>query len=154
MPANPAGLVYGTIAVGALLAAESARRETYPRTIGAVVLTLVLYWLAHSYAEFTAGRIRDHGRFTFDGLARTAAHELSVLTGASLPLLVVLLLWAAGARLAGAVTAAIWTSATAIVLIEVLIGVRAHLPRRDLIRQTTMGALLGLLVIALRVLLH
>lgn len=154
VPANPAGLVYGTIAVGALLAAESARRETYLKTIGAVLLTLVLYWLAHSYAEFTARRLRDHGRFTLDGLARTAARELSVLGGASMPLLVVLILWGAGVRLATAVSAAIWTSATAIVAIETLIGIRARLPRHDLVRQTAMGALLGVLVIVLRVLLH
>lgn len=154
MPANPAGLVYGTIAVGALLAAESARRETYPRTVGAVVVTLVLYWLAYSYAELTARRLRKHERFTLDALARTAAHELSVLIGAALPLVVVLVLWVAGARLTVAVTAAIWTSALTIVAVEVVIGVRAHLPRRDLLRQTALGALLGLLLLALRVILH
>ena len=53
MPTNPAGLVYGTIAVGALLAAESARQETYTRTIIAVAIALILYWLSYSYAEFT-----------------------------------------------------------------------------------------------------
>lgn len=154
VPANPAGLVYGTIAVGALLAAESARRETYLRTVGAVAITMLLYWLAHSYAEFTARRLREHGRFTFDGLARTAAHELSVLAGAALPLLMVLSLWVTGARLSVAVTAAIWTSASVIVAIEAVIGIRADLARADLVRQTVMGALLGLLVIALRLVLH
>jgi hypothetical protein len=154
VPADPAGLVYGTIAVGALLAAERARRETYLKTIVAVIITMLLYWLAHSYAEFTASRLREHGRFTFDGLARTAAHELSVLAGAALPLLMVLILWVAGARLSVAVTAAIWTSATAIVAIELTIGIRADLPRSDLIRQTALGTLLGLLVIALRLILH
>jgi len=58
VPANPAGLIYGTIAVAALLAAESARRETYVETVGAVLITLLLYWLAHSYAGFTGERVR------------------------------------------------------------------------------------------------
>jgi hypothetical protein len=154
VPANPAGLVYGTIAVGALLAAESVRRETYVKTVAAVVVTLILYWLAYSYAEFTARRLREHGRFTLDGLARCAAHELSVLIGAALPLLVVLVLWAAGSGLSVAITAAIWTSAATIVTIEAVIGVRAQLQGRDVLRQIAMGALLGLLVIALRVILH
>jgi hypothetical protein len=152
--ANPAGLVYGTIAVGALLAAESARRETYLRTIGAVVITMLLYWIAHSYAEFTAGRLRGHERFTFEGLARTAASELAVLIGAALPLLEVLVLWATGARLSLAVSGAVWTSAAVIVVIEAVIAIRAELPMHDLLRQTATGALLGLLVIALRLVLH
>ena len=154
VPANPAGLVYGTIVVGALLAAESARRETYLRTVGAVLITLLLYWLAHSYAQFTAQRLREHGRFTFDSLARTSVHELSVLAGAAVPLVEVLIFWAVGARLNVAVTTAIWTSATAIVVIEVTIGIRAHLPRSELIRQTALGTVLGLLVIVLRLILH
>ena len=154
MPTNPAGLVYGTLAVGALLAAESARRETYARTVGAVVVTLLLYWLAYSYAEFTAIRLRQHLRFTAAGLARIATRELSVLAGAALPLLEVLCLWAAGVRLSTAVTGAIWTSAMAIVAIEATIAVRARLPRRELVLQTTVGVVLGLLVIVLRVLLH
>jgi hypothetical protein len=36
MPTSMAGLTYGTISVAALLAAESARTETYPKTVGAV----------------------------------------------------------------------------------------------------------------------
>ncbi|HXQ44883.1 MAG TPA: hypothetical protein VN816_09620 [Acidimicrobiales bacterium] len=50
---NPSGLVYGTIAVGAVLAAQSRRRDTFADTIGATVLILGLYWLAHSYAAVT-----------------------------------------------------------------------------------------------------
>lgn len=37
---------------------------------------------------------------------------------------------------------------------EVAIGVRARLTGRELLRQTAFGVVLGLLVIALRVLLH
>ena len=154
MSGNPAGLVYGTIAVGALLAAESVRRETYLKTVAAVVLTLVLYWLAHSYAQFTAQRLRDHGRFTFDGLLQTALHELSVLAGAVLPLAMVLILWVTGASLNAAVTAAIVTAATAIVVIEAAIAIRAELPLRDVLGQTVLGAVLGVMVLELRVLLH
>lgn len=154
MLANSGGLVYGTIAVGALLAAESARQETYPKTLGAVAITLLLYWLAHSYAEFTGRRLRKTEPFTLAELVRTAAHELSVLIGAAGPLLVLLIWYAAGGQLTTAVTAAIWTSAVMIVIIEALVGVRAQLSGRDLVMQTAFGAVLGLLVVAVRVLLQ
>lgn len=154
MPEHPAGLIYGTITVAALLAAESARQESYPRTVGAVAITLLLYWLAHSYAEFTGHRMKESKHFTYSGLWLTATRELTVLLGAAVPFGVLLVFWALGASLTAAVAAAIWTSAGIVVATEVVIGVRAELTGRDLLRQTAVGAVLGLLVIALRVLLH
>ncbi len=154
MPANPAGLIYGTISVAALLAAESARQETYPRTVGAVAITLLLYWLAHSYAQFTGDRMQESEHFTYAGLVRTATRELTVLLGAAVPFGVLLAFWVGDASLIAAVAAAIWTSAGIVIVTEVVIGVRAQLRGGDLIRQTAVGAVLGLLVIALRVLLH
>jgi hypothetical protein len=56
--------------------------------------------------------------------------------------------------LATAINAAIWTSALTILLIEVLSGLRAQLSGRDLVLQTALGAVLGLLVTALRIVLH
>jgi hypothetical protein len=151
---NPSGAVYGTIAVAALLAAESARRETYPKTVAAVLVTLLLYWLAHSYAEFTGDRLQSAEKLTVTGLARAMGRELSILIGASVPLVAVLLWWVAGAHLTSAVSAAVWTAAAMIMVIEVVLGVRAELSGRELVVQVGVGALLGLLVIALRLLLH
>lgn len=154
MPTNPAGLIYGTIAVAALLAAENARQETYPRTVGAVAVTLLLYWVAYSYAEFTGERIERGEHFTYAGLVRAASAEVAVLLGAAVPFAVLLACWVAGASLTAAVSAAIWTSAAIVIVAEVAIGVRAQLTGSELLRQTAFGMVLGLLVIALRVLLH
>ncbi len=154
LPVNPAGLVYGTITIATLLDAEGVRRETYAATIGAVALTMVLYWLAHSYAEFTGGRISEGEQFEFVAFARSTRRELSVLGGAGVPLIVLLVCWAAGASLSTGVSAGIWTAAAVIVAIEVVLGLRAELSGRDLARQTAFGALLGVLVLLLRVVLH
>ncbi len=154
MRANPAGLIYGTISVAALLAAESARQETYPRTVGAVAITITLYWLAHSYATFTGERLEHHEQFTYKGLLLSATQELTVLLGASVPFGVLIVCWILGASLTGAVAGAVWTSAGIVIAAEVIIGVRAELTGRELLRQSVVGALLGLLVIALRILLH
>jgi hypothetical protein len=154
MPANPAGLVYGTLLVATLLGAEASRAETYPKTIGALVIALLLYWVAHSYAEFTGERIEHSQPFSYAALARTARGEAAMLAGPLVPLLLILICWAAGVALTSAVLAAVWTSAGMIVAAEIVIGVRAELTGRDLVRQTAVGATLGLLVIAVRVLLH
>lgn len=151
---NPGALVYGTITVGALLAAESAKRETYAETVGAVVIALLIYWLAHAYSDFAEHRLERRAPFKFDGLARTLAHEVVILVGAGIPLLALLLCWIAGAPLTTGVTTAIWTSAGTLVGIEVIAGLRAHLSGRALLGQTAVGALFGLLVIALKLVLH
>jgi hypothetical protein len=151
---NPGDAVYGTIAVGALLAAESPRRETYPKTIAAVVVILVLYWAAHSYADVTGQRLESGGRLTLERALATLRHEVTILIGAAVPLLTLLICWAVGTSLSGAVRAAVWTSAAIIVMIEVIAGLRARLTGRQLFVQTLAGGVLGALVLLLRVILH
>ena len=151
---NPAGLVYGTVTVAALLAAESARQETYARTVASVLISLVLYWLAHAYAEYAGHRLVHEEHFTYSGVARVAVHEFAVVLGATVPLLVLLGGWVFGARLDHAALAAIWAAAGTIIVLEIVIGVRADVTGRELVKQTLFGALLGVLVIALRVVLH
>lgn len=151
---NAGSAIYGTIAVGALLAAESVRRETYAKNIVAVVITLLLYWLAHSYADLAAERLRSGAHLTVGRLVRTMLDELPMLAGATIPLVTLLICWAAGTRLSAAVIAALWTSAAIVVLIELTAGVRGHLAARQFIAQALIGALLGSLVIFLKVVLH
>ena len=151
---NLAAVVYGTITVGALLAAESANSETYLETVGAVMLALLVYWLAHSYSGLTEYRLAQHKPLTLADLAHTLAGELMILAGAAVPLLVLVICWIAGVALGDAVTAAIWSSAVMIVLVEVFAGIRARLSGRELIVQAALGTLFGFLVIALRFVLH
>jgi hypothetical protein len=154
MLTNAAGLVYGTILVATPLSAESAVRETYPRTVAAVLVTLLAYWLTLSYSRFTGDRLERSERFEFGDLVRSATDELTVLLGAAVPLIVLVIFWAAGATLSTAVSAAVYCSAATIVGIELAIGIRAGLTGRQLAWQTAIGAVLGLLIIGLRVLLH
>lgn len=154
MPDNAAGLVYGTILVATLLSAESAIRETYVKTIGGVLIAVATYWLALTYARFTGERLEQGTRATPEGLGRAALHELTVLYGAMVPFTALLAFWAAGASLDTAVIAAVYFADAAIIGAEVLIGVRAGLEGWGLIGQAAIGAVLGVLVLALRLLLH
>jgi hypothetical protein len=154
MLTNAAGLVYGTILVATLLSAESAARETYIRTVLAVLVTLAGYWLTLAYARFTGDRLEHKGHFSFSDLVDAAREELTVLLGAAIPLDVLLVFWLGGTSLDTAVTAAVYTAAITLVVIEVVIGVRADLKGRQLVLQSAVGAALGLMIIGIRVLLH
>jgi hypothetical protein len=154
MPDNAAGLVYGTILVATLLSAESALRETYPKTVLGVLVALATYWLALTYARFTGERLEQGTHATVEGLADAAVHELTVLVGAAVPFIALLTFWIGGASLNTAVIGAVYFADAAIIGGEVLIGVRAGLKGRELIGQVAIGAILGVLVLVLRLLLH
>ena len=146
--------VYGTIAVGALLAAETAQRENYAETIGALALTIVLYWIAHAYASSATRRLREQEHLTVKGFAKAMVEQAPILAGAVAPLAMLVVFGIAGASLGDAVTAGIWTAAATIVAIEVTAAVRAGAEGFELVAQAAIGVVLGLLVIALKLVLH
>ncbi len=151
---NPSAAVYGAITVGALLAAEAPRRETYPRTLGAVAVALLLYWLAHAYAGRLEIRLHRGEPLSLAGLWDTMRHELYLLAGAVVPLVALAVCWALSASLNTAVTAGLWTAAAFIAAVELAAGLRAGLSGLALAGQTAAGALFGGLLIVLRVVLH
>ena len=146
--------VYGTISIGALLAAESAKQETYAATFGAVALTLLLYVLLHSYSDYSAARIEEGEPLELEGLGRTILRESWLLVGAGIPLVALVIAWLLGASLSTAVTVAVWTSAAMVLILELVSGLRAGETGRDLAFQIAIGALFGLMVIELRIVLH
>ncbi|HEY5319109.1 MAG TPA: hypothetical protein VIJ20_14060 [Solirubrobacteraceae bacterium] len=151
---NPAGVVYGTVIIGAVLATESVRRETLLETVGGTVVALLLYWLAHSYAETLGNRLERQIPLSAGAIARSLVRDRAMIRGASIPILALLIAAALGASLATAVAVAVWTSAASVVAFEVLAAVRAELRGTELIVQVGAGAVMGLAIIALRTVLH
>jgi hypothetical protein len=154
MRPDAGGLVYGTIIVATLLAAESARSETYGKTVGAVGLAMLTYWLLVSYSHYSGERLENEEGFEYSGFVRSAVREFTFLFGATPPLLAVLIVWATGGSLSLAVRVGVYVAAASILAAELVTGIRADLHGKALVRQTVVGAVFGLLVIALRLLLH
>ena len=146
--------VYGTVSIGALLAAESVHEETYAATISGVGITLLIYVLIHAYSDYTGERLSNGEPLELGGLASTIASEGWLVVGAGIPLVALLICWALDASLSTAVTVAIWTSAAMVLILEVAAGVRAGESGRELGLQAAAGAVFGLLVIGLRIVLH
>jgi hypothetical protein len=151
---NPAGVIYGTIAVGAVLAAESTRRETFPDTIEATVLILALYWLAHTYATVVGDRLKTRETLSLGRLWRAFVHEASIVKGAAIPVAVLAVLWAAGVSLQTGVTVALWSSAVALAGFETIATLRSRVTGAQRLMQIVLGALLGAGVLLVRVVMH
>jgi hypothetical protein len=151
---NPAGVVFGVITIGALLAAESGLHDTYPETVGSAAVAIGLYWLAHTYADLLGRRLTTHERLTMSGLLRALAHEWAIVRGAGLPLLALVGAWVAGATQETAVSIAVWTCAGSLVVFELLAGVRARSNPAELVLEGCVGTAMGLAILALRAILH
>ncbi len=147
---NPSRTVFGLITVGSLLAAETAVHDTYPETIGSVVIALLVYWLAHSYSDLLGTRLTSGERLRWGVTVRSFAHEWAIIKGAALPLLVLLIGWAAGATQQTAADAAVWTAVGGLVAFELAAGIRTGASGRELVLDGVVGAAMGLGILALR----
>lgn len=154
MPArNPGGVVYGIIAIGALLAAESDAHETYPETVASALIAALLYMLAYGYAGLLGRRLSSRERLTAARLAQALGDEWSIVRGASVPLAAVLLGWAIGASQHAAVTAAVWVAVGAVVAFELIAGLRSHATPGELALEVGMGIVLGVGILGLKAVL-
>jgi len=127
---NPSGVIYGTIAVGAVLAAESTVRDTFGETIEATLIALVMYWLAHTYADVVGQRLGStsaSGAGLSPGRLWSAlTKELAIVKGATIPILVLALSWAARTSVGTAVVASLWASAVMLAYFEVVAAIKTR----------------------------
>jgi hypothetical protein len=151
---NPSAQIYGTLAVAALLAAESARQETLLDTIVAVAVALILYWLAHAYSAALAERLESGERWSARHLIRVGTHEGALIKGAALPLVTLVVAWAVGATTNSAVLAGLISAVVLIVALELLAGIRGKLSPGELALQVGVGGVISVGVLGLRILLH
>ncbi|HET7312063.1 MAG TPA: hypothetical protein VFJ17_12150 [Mycobacteriales bacterium] len=153
---NPQNTVYGTIAAGLLLAAEDPSAETYTRVVTATVIAVASYWLAHGYAHWVGQRFGPNagsGRAA-GGLAGALLAEWPLAEGASIPLAALVVAWAAGATLTIAVQVAVWTAAAAVIVFEVVGGLRRRLPAGQLLANAAIGLALASALLSVKLVLN
>jgi hypothetical protein len=151
---NPGGIVYGVVAIGTLIAAEGARRDTHAQVIEASCLAVLLYWLAHGYARYVNARAEDPESAVLRRLGLALAHELTILIGAVVPLAALVVAWVAGTSLAAGVNIAIGVAGAEIVALEVTDAVTRKLKAKDFVVEVGTGVLLGIGILGVRLLLH
>ena len=106
------------------------------------------------YSEFAGERVETGDAFNFKGFWRSARHELAVVLSGIPPFLVIVVCWIAGATLTTALTIGVYTAAGMIVLAELVIGISTEQTGRELFVDTLVGVVCGLLIVAVKVLLH
>jgi hypothetical protein len=150
--ANPRGAVYGTIVATAMIAA-AAGHASPGLILAATVATLLVFWLAHVYADFLDHGVRQ-SRFDFKVLPPIMARELSMLAAPALSILL-LLLGAIGLFGEGlAIRLALWNGVLQLVGWGIDIG-RSHGQAWPAALLTGLiNGVFGVIIIFLEVLLH
>ena len=147
---NAAGVVYGVITVGALMAAESGRHESYLDAIGSALVATILYWLAHAYADLLGRRLASGERLTARALGSALVHDWAIVRGAAIPLLALVIAWLVGAGQEAGVTAALRTAVVTVVVFELIAGARAKSTPGELALKACVGVTMGLAILALK----
>jgi hypothetical protein len=150
-----AASIYGAIITAAIIAATGTDLSTVALVI-AVVITLLVYWVAEEYAEVLGEQSEDGRLPTWASIRGMLASTWPMVSASYAPLLGLVL-----ARLAGAsaLTAANVGLGLAIVLLTVhgwSAGRAARLRGRELLLATSVAAALGIVMILLKdlVLIH
>jgi hypothetical protein len=149
--ANPVGTVYGTLAVGILFAAESTAANPAWRDIGAVVGTLIVYWLAHAYAYGLAARLSsDDAPGQTGGVLRELGRQWTIVRGGFTEIVVFLIALAFGASTHGAVIAALISSIVLLFLFETIAGIRGRLGGRQFVGQMAICVVMCVGIVAVK----
>jgi hypothetical protein len=151
---NPAGTIYGLIVIGALLAGESGRHESYLGTFASAAIAAAVYWLAHAYSGVLGRRLVSAERLTARALGDALIRDLALIRGAAIPLLALVVAALAGASQETAVSVAIWSAVASLVGFELLAGIRAKAAPGELVIELGVGVSMGVAILALKIVLH
>lgn len=153
-PESQIGSIYGLILVGSLMAAESYEHQSHLDVVLSAIITLLVYWLAHAYSFALGRRIQQGELLSLRSLRDSLFGSASVMAGAVLPALALIVAWVAGASTQTGIDAALWSTVGALFGLELLAGVRAKEAAPELLLSCLVGAGLGAAVLALKALLH
>ena len=147
---NASSVVYGIITVGAVLAAEGSRNESFQRSVGAAILILLLYWVVHAWSVDSGDRLARRRPFRWPDFLAELRAEFSIMRGAVLPIAAVVIAGLAGATDQRAVFIGTLVSAAMLVVFEFSVAMLGRLGAKQVLVQTAAGALFGCALIVLR----
>lgn len=138
------------ITIGALMAAESGRHESYLDLFASALVATLLFWLAHAYADLLGRRLSTGEGLTVRALGRALGDDWAIVRGAAIPLLALLIAWVAGASRESGVTAALRTAVVTVVAFEIVAGIRAKSTRGELLLKAGVGVTMGIAILAVK----
>lgn len=144
--------IYGIIVGAGVLASSHAERAA--AVIGAVAVTLLVYWAAERYARLVADRIHAGHKPGWREVGRQLGRGWEMVTASALPVLVLAVLTARGTDLESAIFAALGCSTLLLCVAGWEIGRGADLSVLERLALVVVAGAFGGLMIASKALLH
>jgi hypothetical protein len=152
LAAHPSGAIYGTIVATALIAATAAHEDDPGRIAIGVIVTLLVFWIAHVYANVIEYGLRHAGRRA--NLRAIMTDELAMVEAPALSI-VLLLLGAIGLLSHGlAVNLALANGVAQLLFWGIAVARRAGRPWPLALLVGAVDAAFGVLIVVLKALLH
>ncbi|MGP3923667.1 hypothetical protein [Streptomyces sp. 8N616] len=146
---NPAQAVYGTVITGAVMAAYSEPPVEIDEVVPGVLATVVVYWLAHVYAEELV-HFEEGVAFSRRRLWSTMRAQWAIVRAALAPVLVLLVALLFGATPTVALEIAVWFTVLLLVGFGTVSALRGGLRGGPLILAALLAGSLGLILVALK----
>jgi hypothetical protein len=150
---DTAGAIYGTIAAMAVIAG-TASSSSHAKPLALTAATLLVFWLAHVYAQALSHHLRGARRLHWPVVREAMVEERPLLEG-PLPLLVVLALGALEVidhRLS--VRLALWLGVAQLLTWGILYARRQRWRWVTAVTAGVVNAVFGLLIVLLEVVIH
>jgi hypothetical protein len=152
LAANPRGAVYGTIVATAVIGA-AAGHEPPGFILAATAATLLVFWLAHVYADLLDHEL-GQARFDLRAVPAVMAQELSMLAAPALSILLLLLGALGLLDELLAVRLALWTGVAQLVGWGIEVGRRRGQTWLSALPGGVINGAFGVVIIVLEALLH
>ena len=147
--------IYGAIITAAILDTAGSNMSTDALVI-AVVITLVVYWLAEEYAELLGEQVEGGRLPTWARIQEALAETWPMVSASFVPLLALVIVRLAGASELTAANAGLVVALLLLVIHGWSAARASHLRGRQLLLTTAIAVALGVAMIALKdvVLIH
>lgn len=152
---DAAAALYGVILATALTAAYSEYSGTDAGEIAlAVVVTGIVFWLAHAYAAVVARGLVRESRFSWRGVGLALGEEVPLLVGTAPPVLALLLAPIGILSEYHAENVAIATGVGTLAIVGFVAGHRQQAGAGRTLVMTIVSLAMGLAIVALKAIVH
>ena len=153
--ANVAGAIYGQVLVTSFVAARSeAKSIDAGEVFAGLLFTMIVFWLAHTYADAVARRLRRGNPLTWREVWTIAKYEWPMLQAAVPSLLALGLGWAGAVSTLTAVRLAIGLGVLALLAWGFVIARASRLSTLATVGSVAVNGAFGLGIVGLKVLVH
>jgi hypothetical protein len=152
-PANYVGAIYGSLLAASVVVAAGDYALSPRRLALTLAATGLVFWLAHAYARLVGDRLR-HAAFSWAEVRGVARHEWPLFKAVLPPAAAALIVGLIGESDLVAAWAALITAVVQQVAWATFAAARAGASRRLVAASAAGNLVLGLLIVALKAVVH